>query len=105
MMLCRRDSRKLMTGNEAALKESTLKCAALEESLQRQLKEKEESHRREVKEREGSVKHVKDKEFQKRLQENKKKLNEDLNEKVEAMRQELLLIGEDFKKQRHETQK
>lgn len=89
----------------AALNESNLKCAALEEALQRQLQEKEESYRREEKEREESVKREKKEEFQRKLQEKQNKFNQNLQIKEETMRQELRLLEEKFEKEHKEMQK
>lgn len=65
-----------------------VKCAALEESIQR-AHDKEDSHQQEMKEMEESVKKIMEEEYKRELEESQKKFNKELQKKEESMRQEL----------------
>ncbi|TWW71429.1 hypothetical protein D4764_17G0009120 [Takifugu flavidus] len=86
-----------LNSTQAALKESNLKCASLEETLHSQQQEKEERHRRELIEQEEGF-HQKllviEEEFETKLEEEKHRFNEE----KEALRQQLFLQQEKFKK-------
>ncbi|TWW73841.1 hypothetical protein D4764_15G0012370 [Takifugu flavidus] len=75
---------------QAALKESNLKCASLEETLHSQQQEKEERHKRELMEQEEGFNQkllVIEEEFVRKLEEEKHRSNEE----EEALRQQLFL--------------
>ncbi|TWW63992.1 trichohyalin-like [Takifugu flavidus] len=87
----------LLNSTQAALKESKLKCASLEETLHSQQQEKEERRRRELMEQEEGLNHkllVIEEELERQLEEEKQRNNEE----KEAMRQQLFRQEEKFKK-------
>ncbi|TWW73820.1 trichohyalin-like isoform X1 [Takifugu flavidus] len=88
---------------QAALKESNLKCASLEETLHSQQQEKEERHKRELMEQEEGFNQkllVNEEEFERKLEEEKQRFDE----KKEALRQQLFRQDDKFKKLLEEEQ-
>ncbi|TWW67136.1 GRB10-interacting GYF protein 2-like [Takifugu flavidus] len=87
----------LLNSTQAALKESELKCASLEETLHSQQQENEETHRRELMEQEEGLNQkllVIQEEFETKLQEERQRSHEE----KEAMRQQLFLEEKTFQK-------
>ncbi|XP_056873507.1 GRB10-interacting GYF protein 2-like isoform X2 [Takifugu flavidus] len=87
----------LLNRTQAALKESELKCASLEETLHSQQQENEETHRRELMEQEEGLNQkllVIQEEFERKLQEERQRSHEE----KEAMRQQLFLEEKKFQK-------
>lgn len=87
---------------QAALKESKLKCPALEKSLHRRLWEREENNWKELKEKEDSVNKEKDQEFRRKLDLKQQKFNKVFKEKKGNMRQRLLLLEQKFNNEQKE---
>ncbi|TWW77986.1 putative protein tag-278 [Takifugu flavidus] len=86
-----------LNSTQAALKESNLKCASLEETLHSQQQEKEERHRRELMEQEKGFNKtllVIQEKFERKLEEESQRSNEE----KEAMRQQLFLKEKKFQK-------
>lgn len=77
-----------LDSTQAELKESQVKCAALEESLQKMLKDKEESHQKDVKEKQETVKQMEE-EYKREQKKRQQNYEEELQKKEEAMRREL----------------
>ncbi|TWW73873.1 trichohyalin-like [Takifugu flavidus] len=89
--------------SQAALKESNLKCASLEETLHSQQQEKEERHKRKLMEQEEGFNQkllVIEEEFVRKLEEDKQRFDEE----KEALRQQLFLKEKKFNKLLEEEQ-
>ncbi|TWW73745.1 hypothetical protein D4764_15G0011410 [Takifugu flavidus] len=92
-----------LNSTQAALKESNLKCASLEETLHSQQQELEERHKRELMKQEEGFNEkllVIEEEFERRLEGEKKRFNE----RREALRQQLFRQETNFKKLLEEEQ-
>ncbi|XP_056912762.1 trichohyalin-like isoform X2 [Takifugu flavidus] len=88
---------------QAALKESNLKCASLEETLHSQQQEKEERHKRKLMKQEEGFNQkllVTEEEFVRKLEEEKHRFDEE----KEALRQQLFLKEKKFNKLLEEEQ-
>lgn len=94
-----------LRSSKAALDESQYKCAALEESLNMKLQERQETLQRQLKEKEESVKEMMEEKFERELDERKQRFEDDLRRKEEALMLEQALLEEKFIKEKIERDK